>query len=204
MDKGFITFTTTGYGDYSPKTAAGRSVFVFWALLGLATMTILVSGAPISRAERFSFGRDSGAVLQDAFSSKYRNALHSGAFEDAVKKYRQKKKAQAEKKAQEGLVGGLNIPAKVRPSTLEESSARAQQSLESLPAQMLEQARVFHRHIQLFVQTESGGDPPPDLKLMLDDISRAQKLDERVKDEILQDEDARNVSGGPRLRLSFN
>ena len=204
MDKGFITFTTTGYGDYSPKTAAGRSVFVFWALLGLATMTILVSGAPISRAERFSFGRDSGAVLQDAFSSKYRNALHSGAFEDAVKKYRQKKKAQAEKKAQEGLVGGLNIPAKVRPSTLEESSARAQQSLESLPAQTLEQARVFHRHIQLFVQTESGGDPPPDLKLMLDDISRAQKLDERVKDEILQDEDARNVSGGLRLRLSSN
>lgn len=41
---GFITFTTTGYGDYSPKTAAGRSVFLFWALLGLATMTILVSG----------------------------------------------------------------------------------------------------------------------------------------------------------------
>ena len=45
MYKGFVTFTTTGYGDYSPKTAAGRSVFVFWALLGLATMTILVSGA---------------------------------------------------------------------------------------------------------------------------------------------------------------
>lgn len=44
MYEGFITFTTTGYGDYSPKTAAGRSVFVFWALLGLATMTILVSG----------------------------------------------------------------------------------------------------------------------------------------------------------------
>ena len=44
MYKGFITFTTTGYGDYAPKTAAGRSVFVFWALFGLATMTILVSG----------------------------------------------------------------------------------------------------------------------------------------------------------------
>lgn len=42
--EGFVTFTTTGYGDYSPQTAAGRSVFVFWALLGLATMTILVSG----------------------------------------------------------------------------------------------------------------------------------------------------------------
>jgi len=145
-------------------------------------------------SKRFPFGRDSGTVLQDAFSSKYRNALHSGAFEDAVKKYRQKKKAQNEKKGDEGLTGGLNIPAKVRQSTLEESSTRAQKSLESLPVQTLEQARVFHRHIQYFVQTEPGSDVPPDLKIMLDDISRAQKLDERVKEEILQDEDARNVS----------
>ena len=44
MYEGFVTFTTTGYGDYSPQTPAGRSIFVFWALLGLATMTILVSG----------------------------------------------------------------------------------------------------------------------------------------------------------------
>jgi len=52
--EGFITFTTAGYGDYSPKTPAGRSVFVFWALLGLATMTILVSGMPIVSAEPLS------------------------------------------------------------------------------------------------------------------------------------------------------
>lgn len=152
-------------------------------------------------SKRFLFYCDSGAVLQDAFSSKYRNALHSGAFEDAVKKYRQKKKAQTEKKEDEGLTGGLNIPAKVRPSALEESSTRAQRSLESLPIQTLEQARVFHRHIQYFVQTEPGAKVPPDLKIMLDDISRAQKLDERVKDEILQDEDARNVSEGLSLTL---
>jgi len=62
--------------------------------------------------------------------------------------------------------------------------------------QTLEQTRVFHRHIQYFVQAEHRGDVPPDLKFMLDDISRTQKLDERVKDEILQDEDARNVSEG--------
>jgi len=32
-------------GDMTPKTPAGRSIFVFWALLGVATMTILISGA---------------------------------------------------------------------------------------------------------------------------------------------------------------
>ena len=41
---GFIAFTTTGYGDYSPETPAGRSIFVFWALFGVGTLTILVSG----------------------------------------------------------------------------------------------------------------------------------------------------------------
>ena len=120
--------------------------------------------------------------------------MHSGSFEDAVKKYRQKEKAQIEKKAEEWSNGELNIPAEVRPSVVEESSVRAQHSLENLPVQALEQAKVFHRHIQYFVQAE--GEVPPDLKHMLDDIARAQKLDERVKNEILQDEDARNVSPG--------
>lgn len=41
---GVIAFTTTGYGDYTPTSPAGRSVFVVWALLGVATMTILISG----------------------------------------------------------------------------------------------------------------------------------------------------------------
>lgn len=41
---GFIAFSTIGYGDYSPATPAGRSVFVVWALLGVGAMTILVSG----------------------------------------------------------------------------------------------------------------------------------------------------------------
>ena len=149
----------------------------------------------------FSSGNNSSVVLQDAFSSRYKNALHSGAFEEAVKKYRQKKKTQSEGQGGEGNSRELNIPAKIPPSILEESSARAQQSLENLPGQALEQARVFHRHIQYFAQSEPEHDIPPDLKLMLDDISRAHKLDERVKDEILQDEDARNVSIGLHFTL---
>lgn len=40
---GFMAFTTTGFGDFAPATPAGRSVFVVWALLGVGTMTILIS-----------------------------------------------------------------------------------------------------------------------------------------------------------------
>lgn len=39
-----MAFTTCGYGDFAPSTPAGRSVFVVWALLGVGTMTILISG----------------------------------------------------------------------------------------------------------------------------------------------------------------
>jgi len=131
--------------------------------------------------------------------------MHSGAFENAVKKYRrQKSKTQNEKKAGEWGNGESNIPAKVRPSVIEKSSGQAQQSLENLPGQVLEQTRVFHRHIQYLVQAEPEGTVTPDLKLMLDDISRAQKLDERMKVEILQDEDAKNVSVGLSLAVAFN
>lgn len=41
---GFETFSTIGYGDRTPQTPAGRSVFIVWALHGVGTMTILISG----------------------------------------------------------------------------------------------------------------------------------------------------------------
>jgi hypothetical protein len=128
-------------------------------------------------------------VLQDAFSSKYKSALHSGVFENAVKKYRQKtKKENGDDHKQ------LSIPARIRPSVFEESSAQAQRILEALPGKVLEQTRVFHRYIQYLLQAHRGEVVTMDLMLMLDDISRAQKLDDRMKGEILQDDEAKNVS----------
>ena len=62
---GFITFSTVGYGkfsfqlclsftqnihagDYAPQTQAGRSIFVVWSLLGVITMTILISSTAVN------------------------------------------------------------------------------------------------------------------------------------------------------------
>jgi potassium channel subfamily K len=47
LQLGFVAFTTIGYGDYYPATPAGRSVFVVWAILGVGTMTVLISGVLI-------------------------------------------------------------------------------------------------------------------------------------------------------------
>lgn len=70
----FISFTTIGYGDPAPKTPAGRSVFVVWALLGVATVTVLVS------------------VASEAYSKRYKAMLQSDSFERAVTTYRNRTK----------------------------------------------------------------------------------------------------------------
>lgn len=149
------------------------------------------------REECVSLGSDVDVVLQDAFSTKYKSAVHSGVFENAVKKYRKKMKNQSKNKARDMANEEFRIPVGAPPCLVEESSARAQRNLESLPGRVLDQARVFHRYIHYLVQTEPNGIVSPDLKLMLDDIGRGQKLDEKVKGEILQDKDARNVSSSP-------
>ncbi|PPQ88573.1 hypothetical protein CVT25_009953 [Psilocybe cyanescens] len=62
----FVSFTTVGYGDFAPKTPAGRSIFVVWALLGVGTMTILIS------------------ILAEAYSSRYKSMIKSENLNEAV------------------------------------------------------------------------------------------------------------------------
>ena len=50
-----MAFTTTGYGDFAPATPTGRSIFVVWALLGVAAMTILISGMFTSKCYLFAW-----------------------------------------------------------------------------------------------------------------------------------------------------
>ncbi|KAF8651587.1 hypothetical protein AX16_004703 [Volvariella volvacea WC 439] len=66
----FISFTTIGYGDFSPVTPAGRGMFVLWALLGVATMTTLIS------------------IISEAYSSRYKYIMHSGVYNQVAKRYR--------------------------------------------------------------------------------------------------------------------
>ncbi|KAK4128551.1 voltage-gated potassium channel [Parathielavia appendiculata] len=41
----FVSLTTIGYGDITPVSNAGKTFWVFWALLALPTMTVLISNA---------------------------------------------------------------------------------------------------------------------------------------------------------------
>lgn len=93
----------------------------------------------------------------------------------------------------------------------------ARKALEALPAQIVQTSRAFHSHMQFFVSghTPADGDPeavgdspgegagdigvgtnlniPPDMRKLLDELAEMEGINERVKREILQDDDARKV-----------
>lgn len=83
---------------------------------------------------------------------------------------------------------------------LNDSHARAQTRLEALPHKILADAKTFHEHLSYFVGSgnkltvDSGDELPPGLQKLMNEITGVEKLGERIKREILQDEDARHVS----------
>ncbi|KAH8101114.1 hypothetical protein BXZ70DRAFT_1064214 [Cristinia sonorae] len=203
----FMAFTTTGYGDFAPVTPAGRSIFVVWALLGVATMTILIS------------------VLLEASSSRYKNALHSQVFDNAVKEFRKRENEETNRIAQERVFPRLRHwketysegraeqeeadEDEVTPGMVDAVREMAQRDLESLPGEIMRQTRRIHEHIQLYVNHGGGlGDGEEDaktedsekkakvqqeLKALLDEVSKIEGISGKAKREILQDEDARNT-----------
>ena len=140
-------------------------------------------------------------VLQEAFSSGYKRALHSGPFQKALKEYRKRRKYHKpffppSHPAQLSMTNA-------GPSGIQESNERAQKQLEELPGQILRLSRTIYQHIEYFthrqteIEAEYGlsdqNSMPADLKDLLDDFARARNFGNKVKIEILQDEDARNV-----------
>lgn len=80
---------------------------------------------------------------------------------------------------------------------LSDSQKRAQEHLEALPHKLLGHARVFNDHVQYFTggsQGAANADLPAGLKKLMEDVMGSQKLAEKIKGEILEDQDAKNVS----------
>ncbi|KAI1797989.1 hypothetical protein LXA43DRAFT_1105991 [Ganoderma leucocontextum] len=186
----FIAFTTTGYGDYSPETPAGRSIFVFWSLFGVGTLTILVS------------------VLQEVGSSRYKNALHSRVFDKAVKNYRRNNKQILDvKHPLSALNRNPGHPTKPNAVRLREAQEQTQRALELLPCDIVRNAKTFRDYMSFFVSGSPGeiegiaeagldiGRPkvPPDMKKLLNELGVIEGISERLKSEILQDDDARKT-----------
>ncbi|KAK7059765.1 tandem pore domain k+ channel [Favolaschia claudopus] len=180
----FITFMTIGYGDYSPQSPAARSFFVAWALLGVATMTILIS------------------VISEGFSSKIHSVVHAGIFDRVVDRYRQRAQAVAVRRGKSRIASSQQQPLSPEKSSedaIQEAHSRTQTQLEALPQRILSDARTFTEHLSYFVgsgrkvEVDSGEELPPGLQQLMKDVLGGEKLGERFKREILQDEDARQT-----------
>ncbi|KZO90531.1 voltage-gated potassium channel, partial [Calocera viscosa TUFC12733] len=164
----FITFTTVGYGDYSPKSPAGRAIFCVWALAGVAAMTILI------------------AVISEAYSSRYKTAVvRHGMLDRAVKHMHD---AQAKEEA------NLRNHTKDHPPTpVSKAIDKSQKDLEALPAELLRQAKNLHEHLNFLSKPPHGADMPPSMQKMIDEIAEAEKLDTRMKNSLMEDEEARRT-----------
>ncbi|KAI0036228.1 hypothetical protein K488DRAFT_14494, partial [Vararia minispora EC-137] len=204
----FITFATIGYGDVHPLSPLGRSIFVFWALIGVGSMTVLI------------------AVISDAFSSKYRSVMHSKTLDRAIKHARKQKRGKARSQPVNTNAGTTNsgphphwassippspIGPPAPPPTLADVNGQMRQRFEALPPLILEEVHLLRQQMRYFLTanghahgwseaaSETGlrhrgeGSVPESLRKLLDEVTQGGAMTERMKDEIWDDEYARNT-----------
>ncbi|GLB39132.1 putative ion channel [Lyophyllum shimeji] len=189
----FMAFTTIGYGDVTPETPTGRAIFVFWALLGAGTVTILIS------------------ILTDAWQSHYKSIARPDILGQAVKRYRQRTRtAVKHPPPTTPSAGGAGAPdtgttyvdpaSPTSPETIddavEHSQKRAEDYLNQLPEKVLKEAQKVKDDVQYLLEPEAM-DPekkavPESLRQLMHEISGAERFGGRIKDEILRDSEARH------------
>ncbi|THH32071.1 hypothetical protein EUX98_g2126 [Antrodiella citrinella] len=220
-----VSFSYEGFQDdiaREERRASYVKLIVAWSLFSLFW---LVGSAIFHATEEANIERQS--VLQEVGSSRYKGALHSRLFDNAVKQFRLQENAETRRIAHEQLspylrhrAHSLSKPPKVGEDTGEDDeseseaitpglvdavSEMAQRDLESLPADIIRQARTFHEHMQFYVKYEHGLAPedkdrpqrqakaPQELRALLDEIAKIEGIGEKGKREILQDEDSRKT-----------
>ncbi|KAG8923479.1 hypothetical protein FRC01_012708 [Tulasnella sp. 417] len=187
----WMSFSTIGYGEIVPKSPAGRAVFVVWALMGVAAMTILI------------------AVLSEAYSSRYKSALQKGSFHKAMKSFEGKEEARREKSHdnEKSPRGSIDLAHDEAQHDIEVENAKcpsdlAQKILDStrrhldpIPLNVITHAKTFHDHVRYFANHPQYPHEPPPTSLtdLLDEIAESEKMDERMKQELLGDEEARKA-----------
>lgn len=146
-------------------------------------------------------------MVEEAGSSKYKNALHSKSFDAAVKKYRMHENRETEVIAARARP---QIPKTHSDASLQDAAAAAnaavQEELERLPNEIMKQARIFHSHMQYIAnngdasweevqnpQSAKNSRTPMELRTLLNEITKLADIGERTKREILEDDDTRNV-----------
>ncbi|KAM0754917.1 voltage-gated potassium channel [Meredithblackwellia eburnea MCA 4105] len=126
----FIFFTTIGYGDFSPKSSAGRAFFVAWSMLGIATMTLLLS------------------VVTETWSSRYKSTITQSKVQRTIRRVRSR-----------SVVGDAST-AMSQLLAIEGYGDEDTIDPKDLPKKLTDAVRGFHDHARYFMLGRTGDPPP--------------------------------------------
>ncbi|KIM33982.1 hypothetical protein M408DRAFT_88820 [Serendipita vermifera MAFF 305830] len=168
----FTAFSTIGYGDVAPKSGPGRVCFIAWSLLGVGTMTILIS------------------VLSEAYQSRYSTMLHNGLFDKAIRNYQNK--THTNKQSSQPSTPNYDKDA-MSPDELRQALGDTRLEMAAIPPKIIAQAKVFHAHLQYVLTHNTQDKPPPGLQRALDELMDEEAMNEELRKEVLQDGEARRT-----------
>lgn len=153
----YVAFLTLGYGDLTVKTPAGRCFFIAWSLMGIASMTLLLS------------------VLAEGWEAKYKRIINKKRRITSHNFRLIRNKVTS----QEDLENGTNHPPTGPPvpsmTTVIDSSA------EDLPQRLIDTARGFFSHAQYWMEGKTGN-PPPALSELMDQVGTIHGI-EKFRDK---------------------
>jgi hypothetical protein len=170
--QGFTAFSTIGYGDFSPHTGPGRVCFIAWSLLGVGTMTILIS------------------VISEAYQSRYSTVIHNGLFDKAIRSYQNKTHTQ--KQGSQSDVPSYD-PEVMTEEELREALDETKVEMAALPPKIISLAKSFHAHLQYVLVHNAQEKPPPGLQRALDELIAEEAMNDDLRKEVLQDGEARRT-----------
>jgi len=168
----FVTISTVGYGDYTPTTAAGRSIFVGWALIGVAYLAILIS------------------VLSEAFSSRYKNALHSMSYKRVIRGYRPQSYTDIPRGRLLTRRRSISSQHSSHALSADQRADDADERADSI--RTIAGAREYLQYFRYFTERNMSSKPLiPEAEKFLEELCATEIADERLRREMLKDKAAR-------------
>ncbi|KAH9809715.1 hypothetical protein DFH28DRAFT_904470 [Melampsora americana] len=153
----YVAFLTLGYGDITVKTPAGRCFFIAWSLMGIASMTLLLS------------------VLAEGWEAKYKRIINKKRRFNSHNFRLIRSKLTSQEDLEVGTTQsqtGAPIPS---------VPAVNESSPEDLPQRLIDTARGFFSHAQYWMEGKTG-DPPPALSGLLEQVGEIDGI-EKFRDK---------------------
>ncbi|EGG08551.1 uncharacterized protein MELLADRAFT_84751 [Melampsora larici-populina 98AG31] len=153
----YVAFLTLGYGDITVKTPAGRCFFIAWSLMGIASMTLLLS------------------VLAEGWEAKYKRIINKKRRLNSHNFRLIRTKVTSQEDLENGPNQMQTVPLVPPIPVVLDSSP------EDLPQRLIDTARGFFSHAQFWMEGKTGN-PPPALSELMEQVGAIDGI-EKFRDK---------------------